>query len=87
MALSYKSRRRWSLVILLIGLPIYIVVSISLVNLAGRFFGRPVFLLEMAIYVILGIAWILPFKSVFLGVGQADPDAGADEPDKEKEEP
>ncbi|HHS88970.1 MAG TPA: DUF2842 domain-containing protein [Rhodobacteraceae bacterium] len=83
MALSYKSRRRWSLVILLVGLPIYIVVAITLVNLAGRVFGRPVFLLELAIYVGLGIAWILPFKSVFLGVGQADPDAD----NNEKEEP
>ncbi|MFZ8969851.1 MAG: DUF2842 domain-containing protein, partial [Paracoccaceae bacterium] len=30
MALSYKARRRWSLVILLIGLPVYIVASISI---------------------------------------------------------
>ena len=27
MALSYKARRRWSLVILLIGLPLYVVVA------------------------------------------------------------
>lgn len=71
MALSYKARRRWSLVILLVGLPLYIIVAISLVSLLER----PSFLVELAIYVGLGIVWVLPFKKVFLGVGQADPDA------------
>jgi hypothetical protein len=70
MALSYKSRRRWSLVILLVGLPIYIMVSVSLINLLGR----PNILIELGIYVGLGLVWILPFKSVFRGIGQADPE-------------
>ena len=30
--LSYKARRRWSLAILLIGLPAYVVVAVSVVN-------------------------------------------------------
>ena len=71
MALSYKARRRWSLVILLIGLPAYIVVAVTLVNLLPR----PNILLELAIYVGLGIVWALPFKAVFKGVGQHDPDS------------
>jgi len=33
MALSYKARRRWALVILLIGLPLYVVVAVNLVGL------------------------------------------------------
>lgn len=70
MALSYKSRRRWSLVILLVGLPIYVVVSISLLSV----FERPSIFLELFIYVALGILWALPFKFVFRGVGQKDPD-------------
>lgn len=70
MALSYKARRRWSLVILLIGLPIYIVASISILSL----FERPSILLELFIYIALGILWALPFKYVFRGVGQNDPD-------------
>ncbi|MHC0053239.1 DUF2842 domain-containing protein [Actibacterium sp. D379-3] len=74
MALSYKARRRWSLVVLLIGLPLYVVVAVTLVNLLER----PHFLLELAVYVGLGIAWIVPFRFVFRGVGQADPDAAAD---------
>ena len=34
MALSYKARRRWALVILLVGLPIYVVAAVTLVGLA-----------------------------------------------------
>ncbi|MBR9651629.1 DUF2842 domain-containing protein [Thalassovita aquimarina] len=75
MALSYKARRRLSLVILLIGLPAYIVAAISVVNL----FDRPALWLELLIYVGLGIVWALPFKFVFKGVGQADPDAPQDD--------
>ena len=71
MALSYKARRRWSLVILLIGLPLYIVVTVTIVN----WFDRPHILLELAIYVGLGILWALPFRAVFKGVGKPDPDA------------
>jgi predicted membrane channel-forming protein YqfA (hemolysin III family) len=72
MALSYKARRRWSLVILLIGLPLYIVAAVTLVTL----FDRPPLWLELVIYVALGILWALPFKAVFRGVGKPDPDAG-----------
>ncbi|MBV2358282.1 DUF2842 domain-containing protein [Thalassococcus sp. CAU 1522] len=71
MALSYKARRRWSLVILLVGLPAYIVAAVTVVN----WFDRPPIAVEFLIYVVLGIVWALPFKFVFRGVGQADPDA------------
>ena len=76
--LSYKARRRWSLVILLIGLPLYIVVAVTLVNwISGfeRFDGRLPFWLELVVYVGLGGAWMIPSKAGFLGVGQEDPDA------------
>ncbi len=71
MALSYKSRRRWSLIILLVGLPLYIVAAVNVVS----WFDRPSIWLEFVIYVALGFVWALPFKFVFKGVGQADPDA------------
>ena len=74
MALSYKARRRWALVILLIGLPLYIVVALNVVAL----FDRPSILVELAIYVGLGILWAIPFRFVFKGIGQADPDARDD---------
>ena len=71
MALAYKTRRWLSLLILLIGMPLYVVVAVTLVGLLDR----PPFLLELAIYVGLGFLWALPFRAVFRGVGQPDPDA------------
>jgi hypothetical protein len=71
MALSYKARRRWSLVLLLIWLPVYCIIAVTIMNVLPRF---PI-VIELVIYVILGVAWALPFKSVFKGIGQADPDA------------
>jgi len=70
MALSYKARRRWSLVILLVGLPAYVVAAVTVVDL----FDRPPFLVELTVYVVLGFLWALPFKFVFRGIGQPDPD-------------
>lgn len=71
MALSYKARRRWSLVILLVGLPLYIVAAVTIVNLLDR----PPFWAELLVYVGLGVVWALPFRAVFRGVGKPDPDA------------
>lgn len=76
--LSYKARRRWSLVVLLIGLPVYLVVAVTIVGL----FDRPPFLVELLIYLVLGVIWALPLKFVFKGVGQADPKAGRDDTDR-----
>jgi hypothetical protein len=73
MALSYKARRRWALVILLVGLPVYVVAAVTLVGLVER----PSVLVELAIYIGLGFAWALPFRFIFRGIGQADPDAVA----------
>jgi predicted membrane channel-forming protein YqfA (hemolysin III family) len=70
MALSYKKRKWLSLLVLLVAMPLYIVVAITLVGLIER----PPFLLELAIYIGLGIVWIIPLKPIFKGVGQADPD-------------
>ncbi|MFK5998458.1 MAG: DUF2842 domain-containing protein [Rhodobacterales bacterium] len=71
MALSYKSRRRWSLVLLLVWLPAYIVVAVSILNAIPRL----PFLAEMLVYTVLGLGWALPFKFIFKGVGKEDPDA------------
>ena len=71
MPLSYKARRRWSLVILLFGLPVYIVVAITILALLDR----PPIWVEFLVYVVLGVLWALPFKSVFKGIGREDPDA------------
>ncbi|GLO77856.1 MULTISPECIES: DUF2842 domain-containing protein [Sulfitobacter] len=74
MALGYKARRRWALVILLIGLPLYIIAAVVTVSL----FDRPPFWIELVIYIALGVVWAIPFKFVFKGIGQADPNADQD---------
>ena len=71
MALSYKARKRLSLLILLVGMPLYVVVAVSLIDKIDRL---PIWA-EVPAYLLLGVAWILPFRSVFLGVGQPDPNA------------
>lgn len=75
MALSYKQKRRYALLLLVVFLPLYIIFAVAVMSVAGR---APL-AVEFAIYVILGIAWVLPFKKVFLGIGQPDPDAPRDE--------
>ncbi|WP_297773458.1 DUF2842 domain-containing protein [uncultured Roseovarius sp.] len=72
--LSYKARKRWSLVVLLVGLPAYIVAAVSLVN----WIDRPSIWIELLVYVGLGFVWIIPLKRLFLGVGQSDPDERQD---------
>ena len=64
--LSIKLKKRLSLLILLVGLPIYIILSITVLNLLDR----PPVIVELGIYLILGILWALPFKYIFKGVGK-----------------
>jgi hypothetical protein len=71
MRLSYRARRRWSLVVLLVWLPLYIVVAVNVVEM----FERPGVLVELAVFVGLGFLWMLPLRFVFLGVGRDDPAA------------
>lgn len=73
--LSYKARRRWSLVLLLIGMPAYVVAAVTVMN----FLDRPPIWLELLVYILLGVLWALPFKFVFRGVGKADPDGAPEE--------
>ena len=75
MTLSWQARRRWSLVILLLGLPLYVVAAVTILAQ----FERPSILAELAIYVTLGLLWALPFRFVFRGVARPDPDTGEGE--------
>ncbi|MEH6391876.1 MAG: DUF2842 domain-containing protein [Sulfitobacter sp.] len=70
MTLGYKARRRWALIILLVGLPLYIIAAVWVVAL----FDRPSVLVEILVYVGLGVVWAIPFKFIFKGIGQQDPD-------------
>lgn len=77
MALSYKARRRVALLVLVVGLPVYIALCLKLVSL----FERPSMLVELAIYVGMGILWAIPLKSVFMGIGQPDDQADHNQDD------
>lgn len=73
MPLSHRARKRWSLVVLLVGMPLWVVAAVTVVGL----FDRPPYWLEILVYVGLGLVWIVPFKRLFRGVGQPDPDERA----------
>lgn len=70
MALSYRSRRRLSLFLLLVWLPLFIVAAVSVMSLIDR----PPLWLELPIYIGLGLLWALPFRAVFRGVGKQEPE-------------
>ena len=64
-----------SLLVLIVGLPLYIAAALWVVSL----FERPSIWVGLGIYIGLGVLWALPLKAVFLGVGKADPDAPPEE--------
>lgn len=74
MALSLKTRRRLSIVILLLALPAYVVAALLVVSMLD---GRPNALVEVAIYAGLGVLWIFPLRFVFKGVGKGEVDEDA----------
>jgi predicted membrane channel-forming protein YqfA (hemolysin III family) len=67
--MRHRTRKRLALLVLVLGVPLWIVAAVSLVGL----FDRPPFWLELAIYIGLGVLWIFPLKRLFLGVAQPDP--------------
>ena len=79
MALGYKARRRWALLILVVGMPLYVIAAVTLVG----WIDRPSVLVELAIYLGLGFLWIIPFRFIFRGIGQPDPDALAKKTDRQ----
>jgi hypothetical protein len=72
--MSYRTRKTLALIVLIVGLPAYIVAAVTLIGL----FERPGPLLEIGIYVGLGVLWALPLRGLFRGLAQPDPDADRD---------
>ena len=70
MILSYKLKRILSLLIILCGLPLYIFAAVTLASLLGR----QQILVELLIYIFLGVAWVFPFRFIFKGIGQSNPE-------------
>ncbi|MEM8576334.1 MAG: DUF2842 domain-containing protein [Pseudomonadota bacterium] len=76
MALRYKTRKRLSLLVLVLGVPAYVVMAVSVMNwLHPDPLSRPSIGMELLIYVVLGILWAIPLRFLFKGIGQPDPDA------------
>ena len=53
---------------LLVGLPVYVVAAVTVMTALDR----PPLLVELAVYVGLGLLWALPLRSVFRGVGREE---------------
>ena len=75
MALSHKTRKRLSILILLVGIPVYIGIAVGAMGLYYDRFGQPPLLVELAVYVLLGVFALFPLKPIFLGTSRPDPDA------------
>jgi hypothetical protein len=67
--MSYRTRKILCAVLLMVGLPLYVVAATTLVGL----FDRPGLLVELAVYVGLGILWALPLRGLFRGIARPDP--------------
>ncbi len=63
---SYKIKKLFAILVLLLWLPIYIVLVLNILAL----FERPSLIIELLVYVISGVFWALPFKALFKGIGQ-----------------
>ena len=81
--MTRRARKLVAILVLVVGLPLYVVAAAALVSL----FERPPFALEELIYVVLGIAWALPLRRLFLGLARPDPEkerpAGEQRPPRE----
>ncbi len=68
--MDYRRRKRLALLILLVGMPAYVIFAVTVMSNIDRF---PKWV-ELPTYIFLGLAWALPFRWVFLGIGKEDPD-------------
>lgn len=68
--MDLKTRKRLSLLILVLGLPGYIIIAWMILGWLSDRYGRLPMLAELAVVVVLGIIWILPFKRIFTGIGK-----------------
>ena len=70
--MDLRTRKRLSLLVLCLGLPAWIILSLVLTAWLDDRFGRLPVLVELAVFVGLGIVWILPFRRLFRGIGKAE---------------
>ncbi len=73
--MTYKARKKLALFVLVVGLPIYIIIAASVMSYMLNQEVRFPLIVELVVYIGLGIGWAFPLKWVFQGIGQPDPDA------------
>ena len=70
--MKYKTRKRLAFLILLVGMPLYVVLAVNVVGWMDR--ARIPVAVEFVMYAVLGIAWVFPFRAIFRGTAKPDPD-------------
>lgn len=71
--MDLRARKRWSIVLLVVWLPLYLAGAWWLLAWVGDAFGgRPPMWLELPLYVVLAFAWAVPFRKVFSGIGRGE---------------
>lgn len=68
--MDLKTRKRLSLLVLLVGLPLYIIVAVTVLNWMDPRWGRQPIWIEVLVYVGLGVLWAFPFRRIFTGIGR-----------------
>ncbi|MFN4102638.1 MAG: DUF2842 domain-containing protein, partial [Pararhodobacter sp.] len=58
--MELKTRKRLSLLVLVVLMPLYVVVAVTLMNWLDARFGRQPILVELLVYIGLGVLWALP---------------------------
>lgn len=70
--MELKTRKRLSLLVLVVLMPLYVVAAVTMMNWLDTQFGRQPILIEVLVYLALGVLWALPFRRVFRGVGKGE---------------
>jgi hypothetical protein len=70
--MSYRTRKIACAVLLMVGLPLYIVAASTMAGLMDR----PGWLAELAVYLGLGVFWALPLRPLFRGIARPEARAG-----------
>lgn len=70
--MDLKTRKRLSIFLLVLGLPGYIAIAWMFLGWLDDRYGRLPFLAELAVIVVLGLVWILPFRRIFTGIGKGE---------------
>lgn len=72
--MTHRRRKAIAILVLVLGLPGYVAVAWVVLSMMER----PSFVVEVLVYVALGVVWALPLRRLFLGLGRPDPEAGVE---------